>query len=133
MAATTCSTIDFSNSIFLDSNNVNAYPTRLSWRAEILINRQKSVFAGKRVLDLASHDGRFSYAVLIAGATHVVGLEGRQKHVDHIFSNLATPGYDSSRCQFICPDLVEYLRTVEPGSFDTVLRFGGHVPSDRTC
>lgn len=124
MAATTRPIIDFSNSIFLDSSNVSAYPTRLSWRAEILINRQKSAFAGKKVLDLASHDGRFSYAALAAGATYVVGVEGRQKHVDHAFSNLAMLGYDRSRCQFICSNLVDYLRTVEPGSFDTVLCFG---------
>jgi 2-polyprenyl-3-methyl-5-hydroxy-6-metoxy-1,4-benzoquinol methylase len=38
--------------------------------------------SGSRVLDLASHDGRWSYAFAGAGAASVVGIEGRQEMVD---------------------------------------------------
>lgn len=38
--------------------------------------------AGARVLDLAAHDGRWSYALAAAGAAQVVGVEGRQNLID---------------------------------------------------
>lgn len=35
-----------------------------------------------RVLDLASHDGRWPYAFAMAGAREVIGIEGRQELID---------------------------------------------------
>jgi hypothetical protein len=51
-------------------------------RFEVLIEPNKDVILGTKVLDLTSHDGRWCYAFAGAGAASVVGIEGRQEMVD---------------------------------------------------
>ena len=84
--------VNFSNTVFTETSQVWAYPDRLNWRCELLLTRQKHVVEGKRILDLASHDGRFSYACLKLGAKHVTGVEGRPHLVEHAKNNLSTMG-----------------------------------------
>jgi len=55
---------------------------RMNRRFEVLIEPHKDEINGARVLDLASHDGRWCYAFAGAGAASVVGIEGRQEMVD---------------------------------------------------
>jgi hypothetical protein len=55
---------------------------RLELRARFIIDRNIEDIAGSRVLDLASHDGRWPYAFAKAGAASVIGVEGRQDLVD---------------------------------------------------
>lgn len=38
--------------------------------------------AGRRVLEIASHDGRWSFAAVTAGASCVVGVESRSELID---------------------------------------------------
>ena len=62
---------------FYETSETFAYPNRLNLRHEAIFGENKEVFEGQRVLDIASHDGRWSFAALKAGATSVVGIEGR--------------------------------------------------------
>jgi len=55
---------------------------RMNKRFEALIEPFRSDIEGSKVLDLASHDGRWCYAFAGAGAASVVGIEGRQEMVD---------------------------------------------------
>lgn len=55
---------------------------RMNKRFEALIDPFADEIKGARVLDLASHDGRWCYAFAGAGAASVVGIEGRQEMVD---------------------------------------------------
>ncbi|MEJ6507900.1 MAG: class I SAM-dependent methyltransferase [Octadecabacter sp.] len=55
---------------------------RMNKRFEALIEPNKDVISGAKVLDRASHDGRWCYAFAGAGAASVVGIEGRQEMVD---------------------------------------------------
>ena len=55
---------------------------RMNKRFEALIAPFADQIDGARVLDLASHDGRWCYAFAGAGAASVVGIEGRQDMVD---------------------------------------------------
>lgn len=55
---------------------------RMNKRFEALIAPFQADIKGARVLDLASHDGRWCYAFAGAGAASVVGIEGRQELVD---------------------------------------------------
>lgn len=57
--------------------------TRLNIRHRFLIDPFKEQIEGARVLDLAAHDGRWSYALSAAGAKSVVGIEGRANLVAH--------------------------------------------------
>jgi hypothetical protein len=116
--------VDFNGSLFLKSSSVRAIPNRLNWRAEVLLSRNAAAFRGKRVLDLASHDGRFMHAALANGASHVVGVEVREEHVRHARENLTGCGYAADRFEAVCGDFVQYLKTVEAGAFDTILCFG---------
>ena len=47
-------------------------------RYEALFASNRDIFDGARVLDLATHDGRYSFAALKTGAAHVTGVEVRQ-------------------------------------------------------
>lgn len=116
--------VDFSNSCFLRSSNVLAHVNRLNWRAEVLIARAPDAIRGKRILDLASHDGRFAYAALQCGAKSVVGVEAREAHVASAYGNLRTfPEFDG-RYEFIESDLVTFLSNTPAHAFDTILCFG---------
>ena len=116
--------VDFTNTPYLESSKVLAHAKRLNWRTEVLIARNRKFFEGKRVLDLASHDGRFSYSALQGGASYVKGVEGRQEAVDEAFSNMEKMQIDKSKYDFEQGDLTAFLRTVEPGEFDVILCFG---------
>ncbi|AJW99705.1 class I SAM-dependent methyltransferase, partial [Burkholderia gladioli] len=116
--------VDFSGSVYLASSTVRAVAQRLNWRAKVLISGYEQDFRGKRVLDLASHDGRFMHAALAHGAAKVVGVEVRESHLDAARANLAQGGHARERYEVVAGDLVEYLRSVEPGGFDTILCFG---------
>lgn len=117
-------TIDFAGSVFLESSVVSPDLNRLNWRAEVLINRQPAAFIGKRVLDLACHDGRFTHAALARGAKQVTGVEARSDHVEKARQNLKAMGHDPARFAFEVADLVEYLRQAPANSFDTIMCFG---------
>ena len=55
---------------------------RLNARHRMIIDPFEPQIAGARVLDIACHDGRWSYALAAAGAREVVGLEIRQELLD---------------------------------------------------
>jgi len=66
---------------FYDTSETFAYPSRLNLRHEAIFGENTDIFEGRRVLDIASHDGRWSFAALQAGAASVVGIEGRPELV----------------------------------------------------
>ena len=55
---------------------------RLNLRRRFIIGPTKPAFKDARVLDLASHDGRWCYAFAAAGAREVIGFEGRRELID---------------------------------------------------
>lgn len=118
--------IDFENTSFLQTSKVQAEapPYRLNWRCEILLTRNQEAIKGKRILDLASHDGMFSYACLKLGASHVTGVEGRESLVKSAIDNLTGLGYTQEHFSFIQDDIFDYLARVKPKEFDTILCFG---------
>ena len=50
------------HSRFFESSVVGSWPERLDARYEAIVTPNKDAFTGARVLDLASHDGRWSFA-----------------------------------------------------------------------
>jgi len=116
--------IDFENSIYLKTGQTGAYFNRLNWRCELLLSRNLEAIQNKKVLDIACHDGRFSYACLKLGAKHITGVEGRQPLVDSAKNNLETLGIPKDRYDFICGDIFDRLTDFKEGDFDTILCFG---------
>jgi len=84
-------------------------PSRLNLRHQALIGSNRDILQGARVLDIASHDGRWSFAALEAGARHVTGVEPRRNLVENANATLAAYGADPESYRFICGDIFEVL------------------------
>lgn len=107
---------------FFQTSDVGAWPRRLNGRHQAVIAQHGAVLRGARVLDLGSHDGRWSLAALDAGAAHVTGIEARPELVQRANDNLAFYGVDASRFTFGVADLNHKRGVAE--TFDVVLCLG---------
>lgn len=87
---------------FFETSETSATPWRLHLRYEAIFAEHRDAFAGARVLDIASHDARWSLAALRTGASHVTCIEAKPELVEESRANLAA--YD------VAPDAVD-LRT----------------------
>lgn len=98
--------MDFFTQIPRYKDDPNAL-ARLELRHRFLVNDLQSFVDGKSVLDLAAHDGRWSYAYAAAGAKRVTGVEARRELVDQF----ATYPEDTAknRVALHCDDLFSFL------------------------
>src|SRR6476661_8939613 len=62
---------------FYETSQTTATRGRLNLRYEAIFAENRDIFAGAKVLDIASHDGRWSLAALECGAASVIGIEAR--------------------------------------------------------
>lgn len=95
---------------FLETSSTASDARRLGWRHRFMIEDNADLLVGKRVLDLASHDGRWSFAALKAGASHVTGIEFRPELVASAHATFRQYGMDPSSYRFLSGDLFELLR-----------------------
>jgi len=107
---------------FIETSETGPWLDRLNARYYALIHENRARIEGARVLDLASHDGRFSFAALRAGAAHVVGIEHDPRLVQAAAEHLAHYGVPAERYDFVAGDLFERIRATEP--CDVVFVFG---------
>ena len=107
---------------FLETSNTAADLRRLNLRHQAIFEENRSLFADARVLDLASHDGRWSFAALEQDASFVLGIEGRRPLVTSATNTLRAKGVSTSRYEFITGDLHDAMKEV--GDFDVVLCLG---------
>jgi SAM-dependent methyltransferase len=97
--------------------------SRMNERYEALFASNRDIFDGMRVLDLASHDGRYSFAALKTGAAHVTGVEVRQSLIDQAQEAFAFYDQDPETFRFVRGDIFEVLAR-EKFDVDVVLCFG---------
>jgi SAM-dependent methyltransferase len=98
---------------------------RLNERYKRIVTMNIGHIAGKRVLDLAAHDGRWSWAALKSGASYVEGVEGRPELV--AFANKALSAFPSEAFRFSQGDIFDYLeklKQTEVNRLDTILCLG---------
>jgi predicted nicotinamide N-methyase len=107
---------------FFETSATSSYPWRLNLRHAAIFDEHAHLFPGARVLDIASHDGRWSLAALEAGAASVIGIEARPDLVAHARDNLAAYGH-ADRAEFRCGDVFEVLAGEQP-EVDVVLCLG---------
>jgi len=62
---------------FFSTSQTSPFPDRLNARHAAITEANAYGLANKRVPDIASHGGRWSFAVLKARAMHVTGIEAR--------------------------------------------------------
>jgi predicted RNA methylase len=106
-----------------DRRDADEQRSRLNERYEALFASNRDIFEGARVLDLASHDGRFSFAALKTGAAHVTGVEVRQTLIDRAQEAFAYYEQDPETYRFVRGDVFEVLAR-EKFDVDVVLCFG---------
>jgi Methyltransferase domain len=109
---------------FFDTSDTAPAASRLNSRYRALVERSSHLLEEAAVLDLASHDGRWSFAALHSGARYVVGLEGQSVLVEEAETTFQAYGVQRERYKFVCGDLFESVKDLEAGVFDVVFCFG---------
>jgi hypothetical protein len=109
-------------SIFLETSETGPVLDRLNARYRTLIHSNRELIDGATVLDLASHDGRFSFAALQNGAKRVVGIESEPGLVAKSVANMERYDVPRDRYEFVNGDMYEEIEAVEP--CDVVFCFG---------
>ena len=108
---------------FYETAKASRSPARLNIRHIGLIQKQVEFIEGKTILDLTSHDGRWSFAALQAGASQVIGIEGRKELVDSAEANFQSYGVSGKSYRFIHGDVFDGLKTLQ-SPVDTIFCFG---------
>jgi SAM-dependent methyltransferase len=108
---------------FYETSRTSPSRGRLNLRYEAILGENRDLFEGARVLDIASHDGRWSLAALKTGAAEVIGIEARDDLVELANENLARYAGSDARYRFIAGDVFEILGH-EPLEVDLVLCLG---------
>lgn len=106
---------------FYKTSQTSPFPHRLNSRHRAIMEHSGSLIKGKRVLDIASHDGRWSFAALQAGAAHVTGIEPRQELINNAVDTFNEYGIEPSRYDFLCGDVFDHLSNKK---FDVVFCLG---------
>src|SRR5260221_4155699 len=107
---------------FVETSETGHVLDRLNARYLGLIHEHRELIAGANVLDLASHDGRFSFAALQDGAARVVGIEAEPHMVQKSFANMNHYDVPTSQYEFLRGDMFELIEQVE--RCDVVFCFG---------
>jgi 23S rRNA (cytosine1962-C5)-methyltransferase len=78
--------------------------------------------AGKRVLNLFCYTGSFSVYAAAGGAASVTSVDLSKTYLNWAEDNLVVNRFrDPSKYQFIHADVKQYLKTLQPDSFDLVI------------
>lgn len=99
------------------------HPNRLNERFRRIIEPNLAHIRGQRVLDLGSHDGRWSMAAVASGARYVRGIEGRAELVARARETFREAGIPETVCEFVEDDFHHALEA-DRTPFDTVLCLG---------
>lgn len=109
-------------STFVGTDQLGSVVDRLNARYLGIVHANRDLIEGATVLDLASHDGRFSFAALQNGAARVVGIEFGSGLVRKARSNMEHYGIPAERYEFLTGDIYELIEQIE--ECDVVFCFG---------
>ena len=76
---------------------------------------------GKSVLNCFSYTGGFSVYALAAGASKTVNVDMSAGALAGAKKNIELNKLPLSKCEFVCADVNDYLKTVKPGEFDIII------------
>ncbi len=107
----------------VDERYVTRHAQRKAYFFDPLVEALGGSLAGKRVLDLGCNAGFWSLAAAEAGCEHVLGVDGRQMHVDQAELVFEVNGVPRERYEFRLADIYDLDLSAE-GPFDLVLCLG---------
>ena len=107
---------------FVETSQTGPWLERLNARYRALVHSNHDIIRGARVLDLASHDGRFTFAALRAGARRVVGIEHDAQLIRTSYENMEFYGVPRDAYDFVEGDVFDHITEVE--RCDVVFCFG---------
>lgn len=106
-----------------DASHVKRHEERKRYFFDPVVDFLGGSLEGKRVLDLGCNAGFWSLLSVQSGCDFVVGIDGRQDHVDQSNFVFETLGVDEQRYKFLTDDVFAVdLRSL--GTFDIVLCLG---------
>lgn len=106
-----------------DPTHINRHEQRHRYFFEPLVRLCGGSLAGKRVLDLGCNAGFWSLAAIEAGADFVLGVDGRQMHVEQASLVFEAKGVDPDRFRFQIGDAFA-VDLADETPFDVVLCLG---------
>lgn len=109
---------------FYKTSETGSSPNRLNHRYLALIHSNKEIINNSSILDLASHDGRWSFAALQNGAKKVCGIEGRKELVQKSLKNMEKFEISQEKYSFIVGDIFEEIKKFKNNEFDIVFCLG---------
>ena len=104
-------------------SGIHPYPNRLNERYNALIGNNKQIISGKRILDIASDNGRWSFAAIKNGATKVIGIEFRTKTLKNANKLMKIYDIPKEKYQFIKGDNNKEITQNQHNSIDNVFLF----------
>jgi 2-polyprenyl-3-methyl-5-hydroxy-6-metoxy-1,4-benzoquinol methylase len=108
---------------FYQTSKTGPTPNRLNKRFRAIFDTDPKIFSGATVLDISSHDGRWSFAALKTGARHVTGIEPRQHLVENSNETLSSLGFQKGAdFEFLQGDVFEVMK--DRRTFDVVMCLG---------
>lgn len=109
---------------FYDTGQTGVRPKMLNMRFHALIENNKEIIKNSTILDLANHDGRWSFAALKNGAKKVYGIEGKENLVQKGLFNMKKYGISEERYNFVVGDIFEEIKKIPKDQIDVVFCFG---------
>ena len=100
-----------------------ASPLRMHYRQKAIIKHNAHLFKNAKILDLGCHDGRWCFASLKAGASHVTGVDFQPSLITAANSRFEHYGVDKDKYTFICDDFFHFLETFS-FKYDLILCLG---------
>jgi hypothetical protein len=108
---------------FQETSQTSAALDRLNLRHHAIIAENAALLHEATVLDIASHDGRWTMAALAAGAAHVTSIEARPELVANAAETFAAYDVSPDRYTLITGDVFDVLAR-EQHKFDVILCLG---------
>jgi 23S rRNA (cytosine1962-C5)-methyltransferase len=82
----------------------------------------KEAAAGKRVLNLFCYTGSFSVYAAVGGAASVTSVDLSKTYLNWAEDNFVINHLkDKEKYQFVHADVLQYMKTIQPGSFDLII------------
>jgi hypothetical protein len=111
---------------FYKTSETTPFRPRLDFRHHLIIEQNANLIKDKRIIDFASHDGRWTFAAIKAGASYVRGVEPRHMLVENANETFTHYGIQKRTYDFVAEDGYAELERLERenSKFDTAMVLG---------